>query len=117
MPVFAISNLATDRFGQFLVRTGKVETEELKSAISGAERTGRRTGDVLIEMGLLTESERMYYVGQQVTAIVYSLFAWEEGELAARLQAAGALGDAEAEPSPGEPDRARHQEALFARAP
>lgn len=78
-PVFAISNLAIDRFGQFLVRTGKVETEELKAAIATAERTGRRTGDVFIEMGLLTESERMYYVGQQVTAIIYSLFAWEEG--------------------------------------
>jgi CheY-like chemotaxis protein len=78
-PVFAISNLALDRFGQFLVRTGKVEQEELRAAIATAERTGRRTGDVFIEMGLLTESERMYYVGQQVTAIIYSLFAWEEG--------------------------------------
>ena len=78
-PVFAISNLAIDRFGQFLVRTGKVETEELRAALATAERTGRRTGDVFIEMGLLTESERMYYVGQQVTAIIYSLFAWEDG--------------------------------------
>jgi two-component system OmpR family response regulator len=34
---------------------------------------------VLIEMSLLTETERMYYVGQQVKAIIYSLFAWEEG--------------------------------------
>jgi CheY-like chemotaxis protein len=79
MPVFAMSNLATDRFGQFLVRTGKVEAEEFKAAAVVAEKTRRRTGDVLIEMGLLTETERMYYVGQQVKAIIYGLFAWEDG--------------------------------------
>jgi CheY-like chemotaxis protein len=78
-PVFAMSNLATDRFGQFLVRTGKVQTEEFQAAAVVAEKTHRRTGDVLIEMGLLTETERMYYVGQQVKAIIYGLFAWEEG--------------------------------------
>lgn len=79
MPVFAVSNLASDRFGQFLVRIGKVPTEDLKAAMLVAERTRKRTGDVLIEMGLISDTERMYYVGQQVKAIVYSLFAWEDG--------------------------------------
>lgn len=78
-PVFAVSNLATDRFGQFLVRTGKIGAEDLKAAALVADRSRRRTGDVLIEMGVLNETERMYYVGQQVKAIIYSLFAWEEG--------------------------------------
>lgn len=78
-PVFAASNLSSDRFGPFLVRIGKVPADELKAASVVADRTRRRTGDVLIEMGLLSETERMYYVGQQVKAIIYSLFAWEEG--------------------------------------
>lgn len=78
-PVFAVSNLSSDRFGQFLVRIGKVPADELKAGTLVAERTKRRTGDVLIEMGLISETERMYYVGQQVKAIIYSLFAWEEG--------------------------------------
>jgi hypothetical protein len=30
-------------------------------------------------MGALTEDERLYYVGQQIKSILYSLFAWEEG--------------------------------------
>jgi hypothetical protein len=30
-------------------------------------------------MGLLNEAEKLYYVAQQVKAICYSLFAWEEG--------------------------------------
>jgi CheY-like chemotaxis protein len=78
-PVFALSNLVSDRFGQFLVRTGKIQAEQLQDAAGVAQATGRRTGDVLIERGLLKETERMFYVGQQVKAIIYTLFGWEEG--------------------------------------
>ena len=78
-PVFALSNLLADRFGQFLVRVGKIRPEQLTDAATVAGQTGRRTGDVLIERGLLKDTERLYYVGQQVKAIIYSLFAWEEG--------------------------------------
>jgi hypothetical protein len=35
---------------------------------------------VLVERGLLKDTERLYYVGQQVKAIIYSLFGWEEGQ-------------------------------------
>lgn len=78
-PVFALSNLAADRFGQFLVRVGKIKPDQLQDAAVVAAATKRRTGDVLIERGLLKETERLYYVGQQVKAIIYSLFGWEEG--------------------------------------
>ncbi|MET0404489.1 MAG: response regulator [Cystobacter sp.] len=78
-PVFALSNLLADRFGQFLVRVGKVKPEQLEDAAAVAAASQRRTGDVLVERGLLKDAERMYYVGQQVKAIIYSLFAWEDG--------------------------------------
>jgi DNA-binding response OmpR family regulator len=79
-PCFAISNLVTDRFGPFLVRVGKITTQQLELCQAAAEKTGRRTGDVLVEMKLLKETEKLYYVAQQVKAIVYSVFAWEEGD-------------------------------------
>lgn len=79
MPVFALSNLLSDRLGQFLVRTGKIRPEQLADVALMAQRTKRRTGDILVERGLLRDTERVYYVGQQVKAIIYSLFAWEEG--------------------------------------
>ncbi len=79
-PVFALSNLAADRFGQFLVRVGKIKPEQLQDAAVVAAASRRRTGDVLVERGLLKETERLYYVGQQVKAIIYSLFGWEEGQ-------------------------------------
>ncbi|HZI09413.1 MAG TPA: response regulator [Myxococcus sp.] len=78
-PVFALSNLLADRFGQFLVRVGKIKPEQLQDASAVAAQTNRRTGDVLVERGLLKDTERLYYVGQQVKAIIYSLFAWEDG--------------------------------------
>ncbi len=88
-PVFALSNLVTDRFGQFLVRVGKINESQLKQAAATASTTKRRTGAILVEMGLLKETERSYYVGQQVKSIIYSLFGWEEGvyELAFRRAA------------------------------
>jgi CheY-like chemotaxis protein len=79
-PVFALSNLAADRFGQFLVRVGKIKPEQLQDVAVVAAQSGRRTGDVLVERGLLKETERLYFVGQQVKSIIYSLFGWEEGQ-------------------------------------
>jgi two-component system OmpR family response regulator len=79
-PVFAISNLLSDRFGPFLVRVGKITQSQLELCTAAAEKTGRRTGDVLVEMGLLKDTEKLYYVAQQVKAIVYSVFGWEEGQ-------------------------------------
>jgi hypothetical protein len=78
-PVFALSNLAADRFGQFLVRVGKIKPEQLQDAAVVAAKTNRRTGDILVERGLLNDTERLYFVGQQVKSIIYSLFGWEEG--------------------------------------
>jgi CheY-like chemotaxis protein len=79
-PVFAISNLVTDRFGPFLVRIGKITQGQLELVQAAADKTKRRTGDILVEMQLLKETEKLYYVAQQVKAITYSLFGWEEGE-------------------------------------
>ena len=89
--MFALSNLLADRFGQFLVRVGKIKPEQLAGrGAGGHSRRKRRTGDVLVERGLLKDTERLYYVGQQVKAIIYSLFAWEDGHLRDELQGEGA---------------------------
>jgi two-component system OmpR family response regulator len=87
MPVFALSNLVADRLGQFLVRAGKIDEETLKHAAEEAASTKQRTGDILILMGALTEEERLYYVGQQIKSILYSVFAWEEGSFTLSFQA------------------------------
>jgi CheY-like chemotaxis protein len=79
-PCFAISNLRTDRLAPFLVRVGKITAAQLELTVATADTTGRRTGDVLVEMGLLKETEKLYYIAQQVKAIIYSAFGFEEGQ-------------------------------------
>jgi DNA-binding response OmpR family regulator len=86
MPVFAVSNLVADRLGQFLVRAGKIEEKTLKQAAEEAGKSKQRTGDVLIRKGALTEGERLYYIGQQIKSILYSVFAWEEGSFQLSFQ-------------------------------
>ncbi len=78
-PAFAMSNLLSERFGQFLTRVGKIKPEQLQEVIAAARASGRRTGDVLLDRGLLQDAERLYFVGQQVKSIIYSLFGWEQG--------------------------------------
>ena len=86
-PVFALSNLLADRFGQFLVRAGKIDEQTMRQAADEASRKKQRTGDVLIHMGALSEEERLYYIGQQIKSILYSVFAWEEGVFTLSFQA------------------------------
>jgi two-component system, OmpR family, response regulator len=86
-PVFALSNLVADRLGQFLVRAGKIDEQTMRQAADEASSRKQRTGDVLIQMGALTEEERLYYIGQQIKSILYSVFAWEEGVFTLSFQA------------------------------
>ena len=78
-PCYAVSNLRADRFGSFLVRVGKLTAPQVELCEAAAQVKGRKAGDVLVEMGILREAEKLYYVAQQLKAIAYSLFAWEEG--------------------------------------
>lgn len=77
-PVYAASNLLADRFGPFLHRVGKISKSQLEAAVA-MERPGRLVGDAFEELGYLQEQEKIYYLAQQVKAIIYSLFGWEEG--------------------------------------
>jgi two-component system, OmpR family, response regulator len=79
-PCYAISNLVADRFGPFLVRVGKLTAPQLELCQAAAQKKGRRAGEVLVEMGILKETEKLYYLAQRVKAIAYSLFAWEDGQ-------------------------------------
>src|SRR5690606_29339935 len=79
VPVFALSNLAAERLGTFLVRVGRITEEQHKEALGRVRGDGLRLGEVLVYMGVLQEAERMYYVAQQVKAIIYAAFAWEDG--------------------------------------
>ena len=70
----------TDRLGERLVAAGRITTEQLESAIaSQAAMPGRRIGELLIHLGLLTAAELGAELRRQVEETVYTLFAWTSG--------------------------------------
>lgn len=78
--VFAASNLAGDRIGESLVRSGTLALEALRLA----ERSfapGQRFGKVLVELGHVSPRELWHGVKFQVEEIVRSLFSYTEGSV------------------------------------
>jgi hypothetical protein len=76
--VFAASNLAGDRVGESLVRSGVLGLDQLRQAERGYA-PGQRFGKVLVEAGYVTPRELWHGVKLQVEGIVRSLFSYTEG--------------------------------------
>jgi hypothetical protein len=81
-PVFATSNLPHDRMGDLLYREGKITREQHARSREIVAETGRRMGEILVEMGFLKRRELLPAVRRHVEDIVYSLFAWDTGTYA-----------------------------------
>ena len=71
-PCFAISNLSRIASARSSSASGSSRRRSSSVCQAAADKTGRRTGDILVEMGLLKDTEKLYYVAQQVKAIIYS---------------------------------------------
>lgn len=78
-PVFAASNFAGDRLLTFAVRTGVVRREDAEAAMRLAREADRRVGELLVELGILDRKTLGHLVLDQVRAVVWSTFAWDEG--------------------------------------
>lgn len=79
--VFATSKSTEHSLGQFLLSNGKITQEQFEESRRRVEG-GTRHGKVLVQMGAISPKELWWGVKNQVLEIIYSLFAWEEGEFA-----------------------------------
>ncbi len=78
--IFATSTDRADSLGQFLKTHERISSGELRiSRDLLAAAAGKRHGQLLVEMGVLSESELKNLVVQQVCAILYSVFDWDRG--------------------------------------
>jgi CheY-like chemotaxis protein len=99
-PVYAASNVASERFGPICVRRGLL-TQERLDALRREAPPGTRTADLLAEAGLLNPARRAELVVGQIRAIVWSTFDWRDGTYefqlgrppAARVPVRLAMGD------------------------
>jgi hypothetical protein len=77
--VHASSSDREDSLGRYLQRTGILSEEVVAETMTEREKTNKRYGHLLIERGVLSPGEIYRAVRQQIEAIVWSLFYWQDG--------------------------------------
>ncbi len=82
-PVYAASNVASERFGALCVRRGIVAADRLEAFRKG--RPAARTADLLSDAGLLTPARHAELVAGQIRAVIWSMFEWRGGSYDFRL--------------------------------
>lgn len=76
--IFATSNLPDERFGDMLLREGKITREQFEEAGRLITR-GKRLGKILVEMQAIGPKDLWNEVRHQVQEISYSVLAWDSG--------------------------------------
>ncbi|HEX8173474.1 MAG TPA: DUF4388 domain-containing protein [Thermoanaerobaculia bacterium] len=79
--IFASSSSPEHSLGQFLLRNGKItqsQYEETKRRVTPQLRHGK----LLVQTGAISPKDLWWGVKNQVLEIIYSLFAWKDGEFA-----------------------------------
>jgi hypothetical protein len=81
--IYARTDAETERLGEYLVRTGVLDSAQLEGAKMRAEMAkGRRIGTILVEGGSLSSEELKEAVRSQIKEVVYRLVGIEEGTFA-----------------------------------
>ena len=80
--IFATSTDRADSLGEYMRRSALISSGELRASVGKidlAEGQRRRHGELLVEMGILSEAQLHQIVTEQVKALLYSAFSWEQG--------------------------------------
>jgi len=78
-PVFVASNVAEDRFGEFLVRRQILTREQVDRALTVLEHFEGRLGTALVSLGLLHPIEAVRLLGAQVANKLIDACTWSAG--------------------------------------
>lgn len=73
-----------DYLGQILLKSGRISKTDLQRVIYMHKTSGKRVGQVLVEMKLISREELGLYLKQQIEEVIYNLFSWKEGEFVFR---------------------------------
>jgi hypothetical protein len=78
--IFASSTDEDDRLGETLIKMGKITLEQYNRSVELLKMTGKRQGEILVELGYLTPQDIIWGVKYQVKDIIYSLFQLKDAE-------------------------------------
>lgn len=73
------SDYAPTLLGQYLLSRGRITEGDLHAALLKKESTGRNLGEILIEMGGLTQDDVEHFVAAKVEETIYGLFGLRDG--------------------------------------
>ncbi len=79
-PVDCRSNLVHETLGGFLVSQGQLSEFQYEGVWASAARRGARTGEVLIELGLIGEGELQSALQASLGRKLLECFTWQDGE-------------------------------------
>jgi two-component system, OmpR family, response regulator len=80
--IFATSSDLRDSLGAYLRHSALISSAELRLSVDRIDASqGKRHGELLVEMGILTPDLLRQIVTEQVKAILHSVFSWEKGSV------------------------------------
>ena len=116
--VHATSGDRADSLGAFLRRTGRISAEAFVGTMRERAQSEQRYGALLVEGGVLSPAEVYRAIHDQVEEIVWSLFAWESGEVTFQVERVRRRpGHGAHQPAAAARDPAGRQARARARAP
>ncbi|NIQ37165.1 MAG: DUF4388 domain-containing protein [Proteobacteria bacterium] len=68
-----------DLLGEILLKARKISQEDKERVLKIQEETLQYTGEILVELKLLTEEEIVRVISTQVYETIYDLFSWKDG--------------------------------------
>ncbi len=74
VPVYVDSNVRSETLGQLLLGRGKLTPEQYRTILEQMEKTGRRQGELLVELGYLSAFEVYEALGAQVVVKFENVF-------------------------------------------
>lgn len=81
-PVYAASNVASERFVRFCVRKGVVSEGQVALVAQRVKEQNLRSGEAMLQLGILTPERRQALLEDQVREIIWSTFGWTTGQYA-----------------------------------
>lgn len=86
-PVFATSNIESERFGEYLVTLGELSREQHVEVLDFAARKGMRFTEALLALDVCTPNQLFTALGAQVRDRILDLFTWITGTFELRHDA------------------------------
>lgn len=79
MPVFVRSNRVSECLGQILADEGLITQKQCDHTLETLRRTGRKQGELFVEMGILSPANIRYGLETQLRKKLFDIFTWTEG--------------------------------------